>query len=94
MRLDFGWLEYASQETLVTAQQELWPMLAEHLSLRPVIGSTESWITGSGRITSMNWRRDHFRDWGSLTFHTFTQWQVLGHSGQSDVCQRQSAMYR
>ena len=27
MRLDFGQLDHASQETLVTAQQELWPML-------------------------------------------------------------------
>ena len=34
-----GWLEHASQETLITAQQELWPMLAEHPDLLPVIGS-------------------------------------------------------
>ena len=53
-------------------------MLAEHLDLRPVLGSTESWITRSGRITSMNRRRDYFRDWDSLTFRTFTQWHVLG----------------
>ena len=38
MRLDFGWLDHASQETLVTAQRELWPMLAEYPDLLPVIG--------------------------------------------------------
>ncbi len=35
-------------------------------------------MTGSGRITGMNWRRDHLLDWGDLTFRTFIQWQGLG----------------
>ena len=33
-----GWLDYASQEELTAAQRELWPMLAEHPDLLPVIG--------------------------------------------------------
>ncbi len=36
------------------------------------------WAT---QLTSMNRRRDYFRDWDSLTFRTFTQWHVLGRSG-------------
>ena len=34
-----GWLNYASQEELAAAQQELWPLLAEQADLLPVIGS-------------------------------------------------------
>lgn len=38
MRLGFGWLDHASEEALTAAQRELWPMLAEHPDLLPVIG--------------------------------------------------------